>query len=71
MPADKPDALHRSLVLLTLESMSPQHVWGIARRIEPASRDVLKLNQGPFKQPNDGAVAVVLFIARIGSGRPD
>jgi transcriptional regulator len=43
------DVLHGSLVLMvlrTLESMGPQHGWGIARRIEQMSGDVLELNQG-------------------------
>jgi PadR family transcriptional regulator, regulatory protein PadR len=49
MPPDKPDVLHGSLVLMvlrTLDSMGPQHGWGIARRIEQTSGDVLELNQG-------------------------
>jgi PadR family transcriptional regulator PadR len=49
MPQDKPDVLHGSLVLMvlrTLDSMGPQHGWGIARRIEQTSGDFLELNQG-------------------------
>ena len=34
------------MVLQTLESMGPQHGYGIARRIEQISNDVLKLNEG-------------------------
>ncbi len=34
------------LVLRTLESMGPQHGYGIARRIEQASGDAVLLNQG-------------------------
>ena len=34
------------MVLQTLESMGPQHGYGIARRIEQISQDVLKLNEG-------------------------
>jgi PadR family transcriptional regulator PadR len=34
------------LVLQTLESMGPQHGYGIARRIEQVSGDILKLNEG-------------------------
>src|SRR5215472_4562247 len=34
------------MVLKTLEAMGPQHGYGIARRIEQVSRDVLQLNQG-------------------------
>jgi transcriptional regulator len=49
MPLDKPDVLHGSLVLMvlrTLDTMGPQHGWGVARRIEQTSGDVLELNQG-------------------------
>lgn len=34
------------MVLQTLEAMGPQHGYGIARRIEQISDDVLQLNQG-------------------------
>ena len=34
------------MVLKTLESMGPQHGYGIARRIEQISEQSLKLNQG-------------------------
>ena len=34
------------MVLKTLESMGPLHGYGIARRIEQISEDVLKLNEG-------------------------
>jgi transcriptional regulator len=34
------------MVLKTLESMGPLHGYGIARRIERVSEDVLQLNQG-------------------------
>jgi PadR family transcriptional regulator PadR len=34
------------MVLQTLEAMGPQHGYGIARRIEQVSEDVLQLNQG-------------------------
>jgi transcriptional regulator len=49
MPNDKPDVLHGSLALMvlrTLETLGPQHGWGIARRIEQISGDMLELNQG-------------------------
>ena len=45
----KTDVLQGTLdlmVLQTLESMGPQHGYGIARRIEQISDDVLKLNEG-------------------------
>jgi PadR family transcriptional regulator PadR len=34
------------MVLQTLDSMGPQHGYGIARRIEQISDDALKLNEG-------------------------
>jgi PadR family transcriptional regulator PadR len=49
MKNEKPDVLHGSLVLMvlrTLDTLGPQHGWGIARRIEQISGDVLELNQG-------------------------
>lgn len=49
MQKDKSDVLHGSLafmVLRTLDTLGPQHGWGIARRIEQISGDLLELNQG-------------------------
>jgi PadR family transcriptional regulator len=49
MANDKTDVLHGSLALMvlrTLDALGPQHGWGIARRIEQISGDVLALNQG-------------------------
>lgn len=49
MPQEKTDVLHGSLafmVLRTLDTLGPQHGWGIARRIEQISGDALALNQG-------------------------
>jgi PadR family transcriptional regulator, regulatory protein PadR len=34
------------MVLKTLQSMGPQHGYGIARRIEQISEDLLRMNQG-------------------------
>ena len=34
------------LVLKTLETMGPMHGWGIARRLEQVSGNLLRLNQG-------------------------
>ena len=34
------------MILRTLDGMGPLHGWGIARRIEQVSGDVLALNQG-------------------------
>jgi len=45
----KTDVLQGTLdlmVLRTLESMGPQHGYGIARRIEQISDDAFKLNEG-------------------------
>jgi len=49
MSDTKSDILQGTLdlmVLQTLEAMGPQHGYGIARRIEQISEDVLQLNQG-------------------------
>lgn len=49
MGESKSDILQGTLdlmVLQTLEAMGPQHGYGIARRIEQVSDDVLQLNQG-------------------------
>ena len=49
MDNEKSDVLHGSLglmVLRTLDTLGPQHGWGIARRIEQISGDALALNQG-------------------------
>ena len=46
---DKADVLQGTLILLvlrTLETLGPLHGYGIARRIEQISQDVLQLNQG-------------------------
>jgi transcriptional regulator len=34
------------MVLQTLDTLGPQHGYGIARRIEQVSDDILKLNEG-------------------------
>ena len=47
--ADKSDILQGTLdlmVLKTLDAMGPLHGYGIARRIEQISEDLLQLNQG-------------------------
>src|SRR5215475_13520862 len=46
---DKADVLQGTLILLvlrTLEALGPLHGYGIARRIEQISGDLLQLNQG-------------------------
>jgi transcriptional regulator len=46
---DRTDVLQGTLslmILKTLETLGPQHGYGIARRIEQMSGDVLRLNQG-------------------------
>jgi transcriptional regulator len=47
--ANKADVLQGTLILLvlrTLDVLGPLHGYGIARRIEQISQDVLQLNQG-------------------------
>jgi PadR family transcriptional regulator PadR len=47
--AHKADVLQGTLILLvlrTLEALGPLHGYGIARRIEQISKDLLQLNQG-------------------------
>ena len=47
--ASRTDVLQGTLdlmVLQTLETLGPQHGYGIARRIEQVSEDTLKLNEG-------------------------
>ena len=44
--SDVPHGTLDLLILKTLEAMGPQHGYGIARRIEQVSGDVLRLNQG-------------------------
>ena len=36
------------MILTTLDTMGPQHGYGIARRIEQMSDAILKLNEGTF-----------------------
>jgi transcriptional regulator len=48
-PSDKTDVQQGTLALLilkTLDSLGPQHGYGIARRIEQVSGGMLALNQG-------------------------
>jgi transcriptional regulator len=50
------------MILRTLESMGPQHGYGIARRIEKTSADLLTINQGTLypvllKLEQEGAIA--------------
>ena len=62
---EKPDVLQGTLALMilkTLDALGPQHGWGIARRIEQISGDVLALNQGTLyplllKLENEGSIA--------------
>lgn len=46
---EKPDVMQGTLTLMvlkTLDALGPQHGWGIARRIEQISGDLLAVNQG-------------------------
>jgi transcriptional regulator len=50
------------MVLKTLDAMGPQHGYGIARRIEQTSDDVLSINHGTLypvllKLEQEGAIA--------------
>lgn len=62
---EKPDVLQGTLALMvlkTLDVMGPQHGWGIARRIEQISGDLLAVNQGTLyplllKLENEGSIA--------------
>lgn len=50
------------MVLQSLEAMGPQHGYGIARRIEQTSRDLLSINQGTLypvllKLEQEGSIA--------------
>ena len=62
---EKPDVLQGTLglmVLKTLDVLGPQHGYGIARRIEQISGDLLALNQGTLyplllKLEHEGSIA--------------
>jgi PadR family transcriptional regulator len=61
---EKPDVLQGTLALMvlkTLDVLGPQHGWGIARRIEQISGDLLAVNQGTLyplllKLENEGSI---------------
>jgi PadR family transcriptional regulator, regulatory protein PadR len=62
---DKPDVLQGTLALMvlkTLDVLGPQHGYGIARRVEQISGDLLAVNQGTLyplllKLENEGSIA--------------
>jgi transcriptional regulator len=62
---EKPDVLQGTLALMvlkTLDLLGPQHGWGIARRIEQISGDLLAVNQGTLyplllRLENEGSIA--------------
>jgi PadR family transcriptional regulator, regulatory protein PadR len=62
---EKPDVLQGMLALMvlkTLDVLGPQHGWGIARRIEQISGDLLAVNQGTLyplllRIENEGSIA--------------
>ncbi|MGA9463596.1 MAG: PadR family transcriptional regulator [Terracidiphilus sp.] len=62
---EKPDVLQGTLALMvlkTLDVLGPQHGWGIARRIEQISGDLLAVNQGTLyplllKLEQEGSIA--------------
>jgi PadR family transcriptional regulator, regulatory protein PadR len=62
---EKPDVQQGTLTLMvlkTLDVLGPQHGWGIARRIEQISGDLLVVNQGSLyplllKLEHEGSIA--------------
>jgi PadR family transcriptional regulator, regulatory protein PadR len=62
---EKPDVLQGTLALMvlkTLDVLGPQHGWGVARRIEQISGDLLAVNQGTLyplllRLENEGSIA--------------
>ena len=62
---EKPDVMQGTLTLMvlkTLDALGPQHGWGIARRIEQISGDLLAVNQGTLypvllKLEQEGVIA--------------
>jgi PadR family transcriptional regulator, regulatory protein PadR len=62
---EKPDVQQGTLTLMvlkTLDVLGPQHGWGIARRIEQISGDLLAVNQGTLyplllKLEHEGSIA--------------
>ena len=62
---EKPDVLQGTLALMvlkTLDVLGPQHGYGIARRIEQISGDLLAVNQGTLyplllRLENEGSIA--------------
>jgi len=62
---ENPDVLQGTLALMvlkTLDVLGPQHGYGIARRIEQISGDILALNQGTLyplllRLENEGSIA--------------
>jgi PadR family transcriptional regulator PadR len=46
IPADVPYGTLDLMVLKTLQTLGPQHGYGVARRIEQMAKGVLALNQG-------------------------
>jgi transcriptional regulator len=62
---EKPDVLQGTLALMvlkTLDTLGPQHGYGIARRIEQISGDLLAVNQGTLyplllKLEHEGSIA--------------
>jgi PadR family transcriptional regulator, regulatory protein PadR len=60
--SDVPQGTLALMVLRTLDILGPQHGWGIARRIEQISGDLLAVNQGTLyplllKLEHEGSIA--------------
>jgi transcriptional regulator len=59
---EKPDVLQGTLALMVLKTLDTLHGYGIARRIEQISGDLLAVNQGTLyplllKLEHEGAIA--------------
>jgi len=62
---ERPDIQQGTLTLMVLKMLDvlgPQHGWGIARRIEQVSGDILAVNQGTLyplllKMEHEGSIA--------------
>ena len=75
---EKPDVLQGTLALMvlkTLDILGPQHGYGIARRIEQISGDLLALNQGTLyplllKLEHEGSIGLGMGVPRKTTAAP-
>ncbi len=66
MPQDILQGTLDLMVLQTLDAMGPLHGYGIARRIEQISEDVLQLNQGTIYASLAPPAAAPLDLGELG-----